>query len=74
MTERTKVLINSTMISPRSTVNMPKTGSPPRSMKAANAPMKSLIAPKTDFIDIYVTAVPEISVAIAIKDTSPPNA
>ena len=52
---------------------MPNTGSPPRSTKAANAPMKSLIAPKTDFIDIYVTAVPEISVAIVIKDTSLPG-
>ncbi len=53
---------------------MPKTGSPPRSMKAANAPMKSFIAPKTNFIEVYVAVVPVISVAIAIKDTSPPNA
>jgi hypothetical protein len=49
---------------------MPKTGSPPRSMKAANASMKSFIAPKTNFIDVHVTAVPEISVTIAIKDIS----
>ena len=51
---------------------MPKTGSPPRSMKDANSPMKSFITPKTNFIDVYVTAIPEISIAIAIKDTSPP--
>ncbi len=42
-------------------------------MKAANAPMKSFIAPKTNFIEVYVTAVPEISIAIAIKDTNPPQ-
>jgi hypothetical protein len=35
--------------------------------------MKSFIAPKTNFIDVYVTVVPEISNAIAIKDTSPPG-
>ncbi len=29
--------------------------------------MKSFIASKTNFIDVYVTAVPEISVAIAIS-------
>ena len=52
------------LISPGFTVN--KTGSPPRSMKAANTPLKSFIAPKTNFIDVYVTAIPEISVAIAI--------
>ena len=58
---------------PGSTVNMPKTGSTPRFMKAANTPMKSFIAPKTNFIDVYVTVVPEISVTIVIKDTSPPG-
>ena len=58
------------LISPWSTVNTPKTGSPPRSMKAANASMKSFIAPKTNFIDVHVTAVPEISVPIVIKDIS----
>ncbi len=42
-------------------------------MKAANAPMKKYMAPKNNFIDVYVTAVPEISIAIAIKDTSPPG-
>ena len=42
-------------------------------MKAVNAPMKSLIAPNTNFIEVYVTAVPEVSIAIAIKDTSPPG-
>jgi hypothetical protein len=52
---------------------MPKTGRFPRSMKAANAPMKSFITPKTNFSDVYVTVVPEISVAISIKDTSPPG-
>ncbi len=53
---------------------MPKTGSPPiQDLKAANAPMKSFIAPKTKFIEVYVTAVPEISIAIAIKDTNPPG-
>ncbi len=53
---------------------MPKIGSPPRSMKAANAPMKSFISPKTiNFVEVYVTAVPEISIAIAIKDTNPPG-
>ena len=43
-------------------------------MKAVvkNAPMKSFIAPKTNFIEVYVTAVPEISTAIGIKDTNPP--
>ncbi len=61
------------LISPGSTVNMPKTGSPPRSMKAANAPMKSFIAPKANCIDVYVTAVPEISIAIEIKYASPPG-
>ena len=54
-------------MSPGSTVNMPKTRSPPRSMKAANAPMKSCIAPKTNIIDVYVTGVPEIAVAIVIS-------
>jgi hypothetical protein len=42
-------------------------------MKAVNAPMKSVIAPKTNFIEVYVTAVPEISIAIGIKDTNPPG-
>ena len=42
-------------------------------MKAVNAPMKSFIAPKTNFIEVYVTAVPEISIAIGIKDTNPPG-
>ena len=42
-------------------------------MEAPNAPMKRYMAPKNNFIDVYVTAVPEISVAIAIKDTSPPG-
>ncbi len=43
-------------------------------MKAANAPMKSFIAPKTiNFIEVYVTVVPKISIAIAIKDTNPPG-
>jgi hypothetical protein len=42
-------------------------------MKAANAPMKSFIAPKTiNFIEVYLTAVPEISIATAFKDTNPP--
>ena len=35
--------------------------------------MKSVIAPKTNFIEVYVTAVPEISTAIGIKDTNPPG-
>ncbi len=42
-------------------------------MKAVNAPMKSFISPKTNFIEVYVTAVPEISIAIGIKDTNPPG-
>ena len=36
--------------------------------------MKSFIVPKTiNLIEIYVTVVPEISIAIAIKDTNPPG-
>ena len=42
-------------------------------MKAVNAPMKSFIAPKTNFIEVHVTSVTEICIAIGIKDTAPPG-
>ena len=42
-------------------------------LQFANALMKTYMAPKNNYIDAYVTTVPEISVAIATKDTTPPD-
>jgi hypothetical protein len=56
---------------PTSTINTPKTGSPPRSTKSSNAPMKTYMTQKNNYIYIYVTAVPKVSIAVAFKDTNP---
>ena len=42
-------------------------------LQFANAPMKTYIVPNNNYIDVYVTAIPEIFVAIAMNDTTPPG-
>jgi hypothetical protein len=52
---------------------MPKTGSPLRLTKSSNAPIKTYMTQKNIYIDVYVTAVHEISIAVTFKDTNPPG-